>query len=70
LGGVVLGLSSGYYSSLCMMYAPKCVPPEHAGTAGMMAAAFLVLGIFVGINFSFVFSWMVKQSWLLNWLLT
>ena len=64
LGGIVLGLSSGYYSSLCMMYAPRCVPKEHAGTAGMMAAAFLVIGIFCGINFSFVLSWAVKQDWL------
>ncbi|XP_054167111.1 equilibrative nucleoside transporter 3-like [Oppia nitens] len=63
LGGIVLGLSSGYYSSLCMMYAPRCVPPEHAATAGMMAAASLVIGIFGGVNFSFVLSWAVKQNW-------
>lgn len=63
LGGIVLGLSSGYYSSLCMMYAPRCVPQEHAGTAGMMAATFLVFGIFCGINSSFVLSWAVKQNW-------
>ncbi len=62
LGGVLLGLTSGYFSSLCMMYAPRSVPPEHAGTAGMMAAACLVMGIFFGINFSALMAWLVKQS--------
>lgn len=61
LGGMLLGLSSGYFSSLCMMYAPRSVPPEHAGTAGMMAAGCLVLGIFFGINFSAIMAWLVKQ---------
>ncbi|CAG2114591.1 unnamed protein product [Medioppia subpectinata] len=63
LGGVLLGLTSGYYSSLCMMYAPRCAPPGHEGTAGMMAAACLVIGIFCGVNFSLVLSWIVKQDW-------
>ncbi len=63
MGGIILGLSSGYFSSLCMMYAPRCVPQEHAGTAGMMAAAFLVIGIFTGVNFSLVLSYMVRQNW-------
>ncbi|CAG2174700.1 unnamed protein product [Oppiella nova] len=62
MGGVLLGLSSGYFSSLCMMYAPREVPPEHAGTAGMMAAACLVIGIFCGVNFSLVLSWAIKQD--------
>lgn len=61
-GGTLLGLTSGYFSSLCMMYAPRSVPSEHAGTAGMMAAACLVMGIFFGINFSALFAWLVKQS--------
>lgn len=62
LGGVILATSSGYYSSLAMMYAPKCVEPKHAPIAGMMAAFFLICGIFLGINFSFVLSWIVKQT--------
>ncbi|KAG1678670.1 Equilibrative nucleoside transporter 3 [Nymphon striatum] len=49
---ILLGLTSGYFSSLAMMYAPRCVQPKHAQTAGMMAAFFLVLGIFCGVNFS------------------
>ena len=59
--GVFLGLTSGYFSSLCMMYAPRSVPAEHAGTAGMMAAACLVMGIFLGVNFSSAMAWLVKK---------
>lgn len=60
IAGIAFGLSSGYLSSLCMMYAPKTVPPEYAGTAGMIAAACLILGIFCGINFSSFLAWLVK----------
>jgi len=59
-GGILLGLSSGYYSSLAMMYAPRSVKPEDAPTAGMMAAFFLMLGIFAGVNFSFLLSSVVE----------
>lgn len=61
-GGILLGLTSGYFSSLCMMYAPGCVEPQHAATAGMMAAFFLMCGIFGGINFSFVLSMLVETK--------
>ncbi|XP_067128720.1 equilibrative nucleoside transporter 3 [Centruroides vittatus] len=57
---VVLGLSSGYFSSLSMMYAPRCVEPQYASTAGMMAALFLILGIVSGVNFSFFISWLIE----------
>lgn len=61
-GSILMGLSSGYYSSLCMMYAPRSVPdPKYAGTAGMMAAASLVTGIFFGVNFSYFLAWLVRQ---------
>ncbi|GBM82289.1 Equilibrative nucleoside transporter 3 [Araneus ventricosus] len=50
---VAFGFTSGYYSSLAMMYAPGCVETEHAPIAGMMAALFLVLGIVCGVNFTF-----------------
>lgn len=59
---VLHGLTSGYYSSLAMMYAPRCVDREHAPTAGMMGAFFLILGIFTGVNFSFFISWLVEPS--------
>ncbi|XP_013396630.1 equilibrative nucleoside transporter 3 [Lingula anatina] len=60
LGGIIMAFTSGYFSSLCMMYAPHQVGPEFAGTAGMMAAFFLVFGIFSGVNFSLFVAWLVE----------
>jgi len=57
----VLGLSSGYYSSLAMMYCPRTVEPQHAPIAGMMGAASLVTGVFAGVNFQWVCSWLVTS---------
>lgn len=54
IGSILHGFTSGYFSSLCMMYAPSLVSPQHQGTAGMMSALFLVLGIFTGCLFSLV----------------
>jgi solute carrier family 29 (equilibrative nucleoside transporter), member 1/2/3 len=53
---VVMSYSSGYLSSLAMMYAPGSqTNPQYQITAGMMAAAMLISGIFVGILFSSLF---------------
>lgn len=53
VGAIAMAVTSGYFSSLAMMYAPDSVKnPEHKGVAGMMAAFFLVLGIFIGVTFS------------------
>ncbi|XP_030855255.1 equilibrative nucleoside transporter 1 isoform X2 [Strongylocentrotus purpuratus] len=41
-------VSNGYLGSLCMMYGPKYVQPEHQETAGNMMAFFLVLGLATG----------------------
>ncbi|ESO95122.1 hypothetical protein LOTGIDRAFT_117641 [Lottia gigantea] len=57
----LMAFTSGYYSSLVMMYAPKLVAPEYAGTAGMMMALFLVLGISCGVNFSIVLTMIVEK---------
>ncbi|GLV32794.1 Equilibrative nucleoside transporter 2 [Carabus blaptoides fortunei] len=51
---ITMGLSSGYFSSLGMIYAPRTVEPQYAATAGMFGAACLITGIFSGILFSFV----------------
>ncbi|KAL9892159.1 equilibrative nucleoside transporter 1-like isoform X1 [Glossina fuscipes] len=56
---VVMSFSSGYLSSLGMMYAPKTVSPKYQTTAGMFAAAMLITGIFSGILFSFLFPYFV-----------
>ncbi|XP_064095264.1 equilibrative nucleoside transporter 1-like [Macrobrachium nipponense] len=58
---VILGLTSGYYSSLAMMYCPRTVEPEYAPVAGMMGAASLITGIFAGINFQIVCTWAVTK---------
>lgn len=52
--GITMSYSSGYLSSLGMMYAPQTVQPKYQLTAGMFAAAMLITGIFSGIMFSFV----------------
>lgn len=60
VGGIFLGLTSGYYSSLAMMYCPRTVEPEYAATAGMFGAACLITGIFCGINFSLLMPILVE----------
>lgn len=57
----LMGVSSGYLSSLGMMYAPQTVKPQYAVTAGMFAAAMLITGIFSGIMFSFAFPKIVSH---------
>ncbi|CAO1425893.1 unnamed protein product [Diamesa tonsa] len=60
---IIMSFSSGYLSSLGMMYAPQSQSnPQYAVTAGMMAAAMLITGIFSGIMFSFIFPQFVKMS--------
>lgn len=62
IGNMLLALSSGYLSSLCMMFASSGLNPEEAPNAGMLAAFFLVFGIFLGINSSFLLTWIVELS--------
>ncbi|XP_019870569.1 equilibrative nucleoside transporter 1 [Aethina tumida] len=58
---VTFGLSSGYFSSIGMMYAPGTVEPRYAATAGMFAAAALITGIFSGILISFLWPWFIAH---------
>ncbi|KAH8298104.1 hypothetical protein KR018_006835 [Drosophila ironensis] len=51
---VVMAYSSGYLSSLGMMYAPQTVAAKYQTTAGMFAAAMLITGIFSGVLFSYL----------------
>lgn len=58
----LFGLSSGYYSSLAMMYVPRAITDKrYAGIAGMMASASLVTGILFGVNFSYILVWLFKN---------
>eukprot|EP00095_Tigriopus_kingsejongensis_P011399 maker-scaffold68_size422247-snap-gene-3.19 protein:Tk11399 transcript:maker-scaffold68_size422247-snap-gene-3.19-mRNA-1 annotation:"hypothetical protein DAPPUDRAFT_300160" len=61
IGGSLMGLSSGYFSSMAMMYCPRSVEPEYASTAGMFGAASIVTGIFSGIGFSYVMPMLVSH---------
>ncbi|KAH8376954.1 hypothetical protein KR093_002346 [Drosophila rubida] len=51
---IIMSFSSGYLSSLGMMYAPQTVNAKYQITAGMFAAAVLVSGIFAGVLFSYL----------------
>lgn len=51
---IIMSFSSGYLSSLGMMYAPQTVNAKYQVTAGMFAAAVLVSGIFAGVMFSYL----------------
>ena len=58
---VTMGITSGYFSSLSMMYCPRMVESQHSATAGMFGAASLITGIFTGILFSMVMPSMVAN---------
>lgn len=54
LGGSLLGFTSGYFSSLGLMYAPRSVSKvEYAETAAKMGAFALICGIVLGISSAF-----------------
>ncbi|XP_054009179.1 NADPH-dependent diflavin oxidoreductase 1 isoform X3 [Hylaeus anthracinus] len=58
---VTMGISSGYFSSLSMMYCPRTVDTQYAATAGMFGAASLITGIFTGLLFSMVMPTLVAH---------
>lgn len=49
---VTMGITSGYFSSVALMYCPRMVESQYMSTAGMFGAATLITGIFTGILFS------------------
>lgn len=59
LMAIVMSISSGYLSSLSMMYAPRVVDASKGCVAGMMAAFFLILGVVTGLIFSGVVEYLV-----------
>lgn len=62
VGNVLFAASSGYLSSLCMMFASSGLSADEAPKAGMLAAFFLVFGIFLGVNSSFFLTWIVERG--------
>jgi len=52
IGAALSPFLFGYFTSLLMMYIPKLVDAEHAGTAGMIAAFTLAVGVVSGLQFT------------------
>lgn len=50
----LLGFTSGYFSSLSLMFAPRIVKPQNAQVAGMMAGSAVIVGIFAGVCITFL----------------
>ncbi|WKY03307.1 hypothetical protein Q1695_004784 [Nippostrongylus brasiliensis] len=61
IGNAFMAFTSGYFSSLGMMYAPRVVPSQLSKTAGMAAALCLVTGIMCGVSFTPVITYMVNS---------
>ena len=47
----------------CVIPSRELTEPEHQGVAGMMAAFFLILGIFCGVIFSLPVTVLVEKLW-------
>lgn len=59
-GVTLMALTSGYTSSLAMVYSPVSVSdPANSSTAGMMASFSLMIGIMSGILFSNVLTYII-----------
>ncbi|KAK6751909.1 hypothetical protein RB195_003370 [Necator americanus] len=61
IGNVIMAFTSGYFSSLGMMYAPRVVSSSMSKTAGMAAALCLVTGIMAGVSFTPLITLMVNK---------
>jgi equilibrative nucleoside transporter 1/2/3 len=59
IGCALSPLSFGYFTSLLMMYTPGQVPSEHSGSAAMIAALVLTIGVTTGLQFSKIFEFIV-----------
>uniref|UniRef100_A0A0N4ZTI5 Nucleoside transporter n=1 Tax=Parastrongyloides trichosuri TaxID=131310 RepID=A0A0N4ZTI5_PARTI len=61
IGNIIMAFSSGYFSSLSMMYAPQTVENSKSHIAGMMAAFFLMGGICAGVGFTFFITYFTES---------
>uniref|UniRef100_A0A0N5BK41 Equilibrative nucleoside transporter n=1 Tax=Strongyloides papillosus TaxID=174720 RepID=A0A0N5BK41_STREA len=61
IGNIIMAFTSGYFSSLSMMYAPQAVDPSKSHIAGMMAAFFLISGICAGVGFTFFVTYFTES---------
>ncbi|CAD6194665.1 unnamed protein product [Caenorhabditis auriculariae] len=60
-GNTIMAFTSGYFSSLGMMYAPRVCPPHLSKLAGQIAALCLVTGIMCGVAFTPLITTMVQN---------
>ncbi|CAI5449284.1 unnamed protein product [Caenorhabditis angaria] len=60
-GNTIMAFTSGYFSSLGMMYSPRVCPPELSKLAGQISALCLVAGIAAGVGFTPLITVMVKS---------
>ncbi|EGT53691.1 hypothetical protein CAEBREN_25466 [Caenorhabditis brenneri] len=60
-GNTIMAFTSGYFSSLGMMYAPRVCPPEYSKLAGQVSALSLVLGITAGVGFTYAINAMMQN---------
>ncbi|XP_060528347.1 equilibrative nucleoside transporter 1 [Cylas formicarius] len=58
---ITMALTSGYFSSVAMMYVPGTVEDRYASTAGMFGGAALITGIFSGILLTFLWPWFITH---------
>lgn len=60
-GNTIMAFTSGYFSSLGMMYAPRVCPPQYSKLAGQVSALSLVLGITAGVGFTYAINAMMQN---------
>uniref|UniRef100_A0AAF5CQS9 UDP-N-acetylglucosamine--dolichyl-phosphate N-acetylglucosaminephosphotransferase n=1 Tax=Strongyloides stercoralis TaxID=6248 RepID=A0AAF5CQS9_STRER len=67
---VFLALTNAYFTSLIMMHLPKSVDSKYAQVAGMVGSFFIILGITIGVLFTFVITFVAENLELIILLLT
>lgn len=60
VANILLAISSGYLSSICMMFVSDGLKSEDASIAGMLGGFFLVFGIFSGVYLSLLLTTIVE----------
>lgn len=60
-GNMLLALTSGYLSSICMMFVSIGLKRDEATLAGMLGGFFLIFGIFSGVMSTFFTTWLVSR---------
>ncbi|KAF7493514.1 Equilibrative nucleoside transporter 3 [Sarcoptes scabiei] len=61
IGSALHAFTSGYTSSLAMMYSAKSVPSEQSTMAAMMASASVIIGIVIGVQCSMLMTILIEQ---------